>query len=579
MPRSPFASRPRSHSTWLVASLPGAVLASFVCACTDDAATTIPPAADVAETNDAADTSAPDDTGLPLVDDVIVLDAADELDVVESPDIAVDAGPEPRPYPAPDARPANLGPGAPKVTFAPEALYQTCAYLDGGPNDLVDHHNLVVMVDGYLLLPWCPEFGFGGGLTFFDISKPCEPVTVGIGESMLMRETHSVGFYAGIGATKGTGLWAVVNGLELTDPGIEFWDISDPTAPKSIGLMKLPDAFYPDAYARVPLSVFWQGPYVYVAGADNGVYIVDATDPAKPVLAARYQLSPVLRVGQIHAIGNMLIITAAEGPRAVLLDISDPKAPQPIPGGDFEAKDAGGVPRDAYFTNMHGSHLYFARKEDGGGVIIYDIADPSAPLWAGEVTSNGNGGYVFVHEDYAYVGESGFAAIYDVSDLTKITEVARMDLVGDLDTVTPIGNLAILSVDDKAELDKATAIAPSRTAPDDNPPVALWSWPSDGAANIAVSSRFGISMNEMVDVKSAFDGSVRLYETDVAPALGRVDGVFSVQENIVNFWPEAPLKSGTSYTLELPAGGLLDYSGNALAVPFKATFTTAGVAP
>ncbi|MBT9558860.1 MAG: Ig-like domain-containing protein, partial [Myxococcales bacterium] len=198
--------------------------------------------------------------------------------------------------------------------------------------------------------------------------------------------------------------------------------------------------------------------------------------------------------------------------------------------------------------------------------------------WLGEVTSNGNGGYVFVHEDYAYVGESDFAAIYDVSDLSMITEVARMDLVGDLDTVTPIGNLAVLSVDDKAELDKATAIAPARTTPDENPPVALWSWPRDGATGLAVTSRFGISMNEMVDVKSAFDGSVRLYETDVAPEFGRVDGVFSVQENIVNFWPEAPLKPGTSYTLELPAGGLLDYSGNALAVPFKATFKTAGAA-
>ena len=518
-------------------------------------------------------------TGAADTSDGSTVDVPEPSDLVEVPDIPVDVGPEPRPYPAPDARPANHGPGAPKVTFPPEALYQNCAYLDGGPNDLFDHHNLVVMVDGYLLLPWCPEFGLGGGLTFFDISKPCEPVTVGIGESMLMRETHSVGFYAGIGETKGTGFWAVVNGLEALEPGIEFWDISDPTAPKSVGLMKLPDAFYPDAYARVPLSVFWQGPYVYVAGADNGVYIVDATDPSKPVLVARHQLSPVLRVGQIHAIGNLLIITAAEGPRAVLLDISDPKAPQPIPGGDFEAKDGTGEPRDAYFTNMHGSHLYFVRKEGGGGVIVYDIADPSAPTWSGEVTSEGNGGYVFVHEDYAYVGESSFAAIYDVSDIENITEVARMDLVGDLDTVTPIANIAVLSVDDKAETDKATAIAPSRAEPDNNPPVALWSWPRDGATGIAVTSRFGLSMNEMVDVKSAFDGSVRLYERDVAPELGRVDGVCSVQENIVNFWPEAPLKPGTSYTLELPAGGLIDYSGNAIAVPFKATFKTAGVAP
>ena len=35
--------------------------------------------------------------------------------------------------------------------------------------------------------------------------------------------------------------------------------------------------YYPDAYKLVTLSVFWQHPWVYVAGADNGVYVVDAS--------------------------------------------------------------------------------------------------------------------------------------------------------------------------------------------------------------------------------------------------------------------------------------------------------------
>jgi hypothetical protein len=44
---------------------------------------------------------------------------------------------------------------------------------------------------------------------------------------------------------------------------------------------------------------------------------------------------------------------------------------------------------------------------------------------------------------------------------------------------------------------------------------------------------------------------------------------------IVNFSPRAPLKPGTEYTLEVPAGGIHDYSGNAIAQAFAMTFKTA----
>jgi hypothetical protein len=47
-----------------------------------------------------------------------------------------------------------------------------------------------------------------------------------------------------------------------------------------------------------------------------------------------------------------------------------------------------------------------------------------------------------------------------------------------------------------------------------------------------------------------------------------------VGEAIVNFWPDEPLLPSTSYTLEIPAGGIEDFSGNAIEEPFTATFTT-----
>jgi hypothetical protein len=493
------------------------------------------------------------------------------------PDAAIDAAPDAAwggPFPEPGAWQPNAGPGGPARTFTAPELYQTCAYIDGGERDTADHHNLAVMYDGYLLLPWAPEFG-RGGLTFYDISDPCAPTIVGSGTHDQMRETHSIGF------SHHNGRWAVVNGL--TNPlisvtgGIQFWDISDVTQPSAVALMELPGFAYPDAYARVTLSVFWQVPYVFVAGADNGIYVVDARDPRNPQLVTQYVFDPVLRAGQVQVIGNLLAVTTAEGARTALLDVSDPADPQPIPGGDFLAREAdGGAPREAYFTNLVGHHIYYARKEGGGGLMVYDIADPTAPTWAGAHLSDGNGGYVFVHEGFAFTGESNFAAIYDVHDLSAITEVQRLDLTGDLDTLVPIGNVVVLSVDADAEPDHGSAIAPWQLDPDATPPQVLWSWPQPGATGLPSKTRLGLSFSEFVDPRSAFDGSVRVYREGMPPDEGRVPGWVSAQETIVNFVPFGGFEPGATYVLELPAGGVADLNGNLLDTTYTMTFTIGG---
>ena len=55
----------------------------------------------------------------------------------------------------------------------------------------------------------------------------------------------------------------------------------------------------------------------------------------------------------------------------------------------------------------------------------------------------------------------------------------------------------------------------------------------------------------------------------------RVLGTVSAQETIVNFHPFCPLEPGTRYTLEIPAGGVVDYVGNAIEEAFSMEFTTA----
>ena len=501
-------------------------------------------------------------------------DASDDLlatpDTPADLDTAVDMKEteEPFLYPLPTAW-SNRGPGFPKITFTDEQVYQHCAFLDGTEQDK-DHHNLVVMYDGYLLMPWAHESLYGA-LTFFDMSDPCAPVKVGEQDAESMRETHSIGFLQHDGKR-----WAVTEGLEtINKGGLLFWDITDSTAPKPVLDFSVPGFFYPDAYKRVVLSAFWQGRYIYAAGSLNGIYIIDALDPTNPTLVNQYVFEPLMQAGQVQAVGNLLIVTTAEGRRAVLLDISDPENPQPIPGGDFQILDEEGVPREAYFSNVSNGHVFFARKEGGGGLIVYDIRDPQNPTRAGSYTSDGNGGYVFIKDDLAFVGESRFAAIYDVSDYAHITEITRLNLKGDLDTITPIGNIAVLSVDDKAAPNEATSIVPFASAPDETPPSVDWIWPEDGATNLPLTSRFGLMFNEMTDVLSAFEGSVRLYEQGAStPDEGRVPILVSTQENILNVSPLEPLRPSTTYTLELLEGGIVDYSGNPLKETFRATFTT-----
>lgn len=139
----------------------------------------------------------------------------------------------------------------------------------------------------------------------------------------------------------------------------------------------------------------------------------------------------------------------------------------------------------------------------------------------------------------------------------------------------PIGDVVVLGVDDDADDDRGSAVAPWQTEPDSVAPHVTWARPADGGEGLAVTSRFGVTFNEMVDVRSAWEGSVRRYETGTDPDVGRVDGWVSAQENTVNVHPRRPLKPGTARTPEIPAGGLVDFDGNAIEGPFVASFRTA----
>ena len=70
----------------------------------------------------------------------------------------------------------------------------------------------------------------------------------------------------------------------------------------------------------------------------------------------------------------------------------------------------------AYTGHINGNRVYYARHVLGGGLISYDITDPSAPRFLSNYLHPGraNGGYVFLKEDVAFVGLSNLGMAFDL---------------------------------------------------------------------------------------------------------------------------------------------------------------------
>ena len=468
-------------------------------------------------------------------------------------------------FPAVDAHPPLWASGGPTRAFEAAELFEGCAELDGGPESW-NTHNLIAPYRGALVLPWASEWGMGG-LSLFDMSAPCSPVKLADSYAEAMRETHAIGFLHLPEGDPHAGDYAVVNGQH----GILIWDLSDPMAPVQLSELVIDGVFWPDAYARVAFSVFWQYPYLYLAASDNGLYVIDTTNPAEPEVLTHAPFDPVLRAGGVFVMGTEMLVVSAEQTEAALLDVSNPTDPQLHPGGRFTVRSGDGEAREVYAGNMVGKHAIFARKSAGGGPIVYDITDPTAPTYVGDYhEADGNGGYIYGHEGFLFVGNSHSGDVYDARDPAKVTKVARGDLAGDLDTFVPFGNVAVLSVDDEAEDQLASIVVPWREQPDERGPMVERTVPADGDVGVATTARIGIGFDEIIEPITVHLGSLRVSDPDGAP----VDGWGSAQEATAHWVPKEPLQPQTTYTVEVMADGISDVNGNPVADTLSFSFTT-----
>ena len=141
------------------------------------------------------------------------------------------------------------------------------------------------------------------------------------------------------------------------------------------------------------------------------------------------------------------------------------------------------------------------------------------------------------------MGDSHWGKVFDGRDLTNIIEIGTGYLPGDLDTMTPFGNVAILSVDDEAEDEISSAvILPWQTEAGYNRTKDFGSLAQRWRNGTSSSTRIGVGCNEAIEPSSVFAGSVRIFDEDG----NGIDGWGNAQENTVNFTPKEPLKPSTT---------------------------------
>ncbi|MEM9775168.1 MAG: Ig-like domain-containing protein, partial [Chloroflexota bacterium] len=409
----------------------------------------------------------------------------------------------------------------------------------------------VIMHQGYLFMPSGKDSGRpGGGFSFYDISDPANPFTVTEKFDSItfpMREPHTIGVQDDTFA------------LQTTE-GVMFWDMSDVSNPALITHMDLPEIQEADYGGSWWLH--WQAPYLYVATLNNGLYIVNAADPANPVLANRLLPGDLgMAPRGVFLLGNIMVTT--QNNRVKTFDVSDPVNPVAL---DFVNTAS------AYSWLLHGDLVLGAG--DGQQLIVVSIADPTNLVeLSSDAVLGGPGAYLTVQDNFAHVGASDHYIKIDIADPANPVAVGQgsSGLSGrDEDFATALGNLVFVGNDHE----NGSVLLQHDPNPDTTGPAVVSMSPTDGATNQATSSRIGISFSDLIDVATLDTSNLAVQPVINGTAGPVVSGIFSHQFGLVNFAPSSPLIPNTTYQITLLAGGVKDVSGNGTPTQFVSTFTT-----
>lgn len=429
--------------------------------------------------------------------------------------------------------------------------------------------NLGMMIDGYFFTLFAPDSGKGpGGFLFYDVSDPYQPrlmrrIYEPEARTAAFREPHAFGM-------------ARINGRRYmafqSTVGVEFWDFTDLNDLQRVGEINLPGVNGGD-YSNVSWQLTWQAPYVYVASSEQGIFIVDAGDPANPRLAERDGSNPIpvtqlggFRVGPIFTFGNQLVIASMENRDGMAsLDISDPVNPRLLD----RIPD---LQQFYYASCFNGRQVAVSVRGAEARMELYDLTNPENFTLTSDQLAVPGQLYCAFQDHYVFQGAEDRVHKIDIHNPAAPFEVGSGTISGPLvrlvdhGQVSPLGNLVFVGNDHGT----GSAFMPHDTAPDLTPPQVVITAPRDQADNVNPATGIGISFSDVLDFDSVSEASLQILDPQGLP----IAGTYSQQNGIVNFMPHNPLQPFTRYRILVSANGVTDVMGNAIAETFTASFTT-----
>ncbi len=264
-----------------------------------------------------------------------------------------------------------------------------------------------------------------GGLQMIDITDPASPTAVaGVGDWF-------GGVFSVTTAQIGDSHYALV-ARYLID-GIQIIDITDPASPMAVASVTDGNNGFAELFKATSITTtqIKDGHYALVASKfDNGVQIIDITDPASPRVTASISdgKDGFTELGGARSItttqikdGHYALVASFLDDGIQIIDITDPASPMAVAsvtdGKDGFTKLVRAT--SITTTQIGGSHYALVTSRNDASMQIIDITDPASPTAVASVT-DGKDGFTKLGRAFsvttAQIGGSHYALVASLAD-------------------------------------------------------------------------------------------------------------------------------------------------------------------
>jgi hypothetical protein len=286
------------------------------------------------------------------------------------------------------------------------------------------------------------------------------------------------------------------------DDGLRVIDVSQPHTPSLVDTLDTPEWAY---------AVALSGTHAYVADSGSGLRIIDISTPSNLSEDGFYDTPDSAE--DVAMTGHYALV--ADDERGLrILDVSAPGAP--VEEGAYD------VPSAAWSVAVSGTlayvgDYYMVPGSAGGALRIVDVSDPANPAQAGFAELSGRGSGVALSVGYAYLsGEKAGLLVADITDPFSPTEVISYPTTKLAHDVAVMGDYAYLADSwDLYLFDISDPLSPTL--------VSTWPTPGDSLNNVVVAGNYAY-------VGAGHDG---LRIVDVSDPLAPIEtGVYTVSDRI-----------------------------------------------